>query len=245
MAECDPIAVMYGGLEKLGPGDDHTTRLMLQQLPSSQFRRVVDVGCGSGRQTLVLAQELNVVVHAVDNFAPFLEELKHKALSAGLSDRVETHCLDMATLERNFTDIDLLWGEGSAYNLGFANALQRWFPAVAPGGYVVLSELSWLEGEANDRVRTFWAGAYPGMGTVEANCQAAVAAGYRILNTYTLPRESWENGYYDTLRPRAEALLNHDDSAVRAMARENLEEIEIFHLACNSYGYVFYLLQRD
>ena len=245
MSDCDPITVMYGGLDKLGPGDDHITRLMLRKLPQSQFRRVVDVGCGSGRQTLVLACELDVVVHAVDNFSPFLEELNQKARVAGLSDRVQTHCLDMAVLGETFTEIDLLWGEGSAYNLGFAEALQSWFTAVAPGGFVVLSELSWLDDEANDTVRKFWAVAYPGMGTIEENCQAAVEAGYRVLDTYTLPRKCWENGYYDILRPRAEALLDHEDSAVRALAQENLEEIAIFRLAGDSYGYVFYLLQRD
>lgn len=245
MSDCDPINVMYGGLEKLGPGDDYITRLMLQKLPRRQFRLVVDVGCGSGRQTLVLARELDVVVHAVDNFAPFLEDLNQKARVAGLSDRVQTHCLDMAVLGENFREIDLLWGEGSAYNLGFAAALQSWFPAVAPGGYVVLSELSWLDDEAHDTVREFWASAYPGMGTIEENCQAAVTAGYRLFDTYTLPRTSWENGYYDILRPRAEALLDHADSAVRALARENLEEIDIFQLAGDSYGYVFYLLQRN
>jgi SAM-dependent methyltransferase len=236
---------MYGGLDKLGPGDDHSTRLMLGKLPRHHFRCVVDVGCGSGRQTLVLARELDVVVHAVDNFAPFLDELNEKAATAGLSDRVRTLCLDMAALDEEFADIDLLWGEGSAYNLGFATALQRWFPVVAPGGCVVLSELSWLNDGTGGVVREFWDVAYPGMGTIEENCRAAVGAGYRLLDTHTLPRQSWEQGYYDILRPRAESLLDHEDSAVRALARENLEEIEIFQLSGDSYGYVFYLLQRD
>jgi len=115
-----------------------------------------------------------------DPIAPFLGELEQKVRSEGLSGRVQTHCMDMADLVGTFENVDLLWAEGSAYNLGFANALQ-----------------------------------------------------------------SWMDGYYDILGPRAKSLLEHEDETVRALAAENLEEIEIFHLAANSYGYVFYLLQYD
>jgi trans-aconitate methyltransferase len=244
MSDYDPIALMYGGLEKLAPGDDKITREVLQKLPRREFQRVVDVGCGSGRQTLVLARALNTVVHALDNFAPFLEELDQKARTAGLSDRVQTHCMDMADLAGKFQRIDLLWAEGSAYNLGFASALETWAPALAPGGFLVASELSWLTGEAPERVRVFWQSAYPGMGTVAQNCQAASNAGYRLLDTYTLSRESWVEGFYDILGPRAESLRDHEDAGVRAMAAENLEEIAVFNEAADSYGYVFYSLQR-
>jgi len=245
MSQYDPIAIMYGGLEKLGPGDDDTTRLMLDSLRQTNFNQVVDVGCGSGRQTLVLAAELDCVIHALDNFAPFLDELEKKALAAGLAERVRTYCLDMADLAGTFENIDLLWAEGSAYNLGFASALQSWAPAMSPGGFVVASELSWLHDRATQRVTAFWEAVYPGMGTIEENSRTAVDAGYRVLETHTLPLQSWMDGYYDILGPRAKSLLEHEDETVRALAAENLEEIEIFHLAANSYGYVFYLLQYD
>ena len=51
-------------------------------------------------------------------------------------------------------------------------------------------------------------------------------------------------GYYETLRPRAEALLDHQDPAVRGIAAETVMEIDVFDRAGDSYGYVFYVLQR-
>ncbi|HJZ96838.1 MAG TPA: hypothetical protein VKE70_10020, partial [Candidatus Solibacter sp.] len=68
----DPIALLFGGLEKLGPGGNAHTRHVLRLLPKQQFRLVVDAGCGTGRQTLVLAEQLGVPVHAVDSYEPFL-----------------------------------------------------------------------------------------------------------------------------------------------------------------------------
>lgn len=81
------------------------------------------------------------------------------------------------------------------------------------------------------------------MQSVEQNLAVAENAGYRVLSTYTLPREAWVEGYYDVLAPRAKALAGHADSSVREFARETLKEIEIFEGAEDSYGYVFFVMQ--
>ena len=65
-----------------------------------------------------------------------------------------------------------------------------------------------------------------------------------MLETYTLPRDAWVRGYYDILEPRARALVEHPDPAVRDFAVETVKEIEIFEYSEDSYGYVFYVLQR-
>jgi hypothetical protein len=44
--------------------------------------------------------------------------------------------------------------------------------------------------------------------------------------------------------PRAKGLLDHPDSVVRGFAADTVREIEIFELSEDSYGYVFYVLQR-
>lgn len=68
--------------------------------------------------------------------------------------------------------------------------------------------------------------------------------GYRVLDSHTLPSQAWVDGYYDILEPRARALLDHPAAAVRELARATVEEIEVFQRSDNSYGYVFYVLQR-
>jgi hypothetical protein len=85
---------------------------------------------------------------------------------------------------------------------------------------------------------------YPEMQSAEQNIQTAEEAGYELFNTYTLPKHTWVKDYYDILEPRAKSLLNHSDVAVRDFAIETLKEIETFQIAEDSYGYVFYILQR-
>jgi methylase of polypeptide subunit release factors len=55
MSTYDPVGLLFGGMEKLGPGDNAHTRHVLRLLPKRRFRVVVDAGCGTGRQTLALA----------------------------------------------------------------------------------------------------------------------------------------------------------------------------------------------
>lgn len=244
MGEPDPISLLFGGMEKLGPGDNAHTLHVLRLLPKQQFRVIVDAGCGTGRQTLVLAKELSTRIHAVDSYEPFLIDLMRRAGEAQVRQLVQTHCMDMKDIPQAFHAIDLLWSEGAAYNIGFSNALATWAPVLAADGFAVVSELSWLKERVPDAVRGFFQSGYPGMQSLQENVEIATNAGYKLLTTHPLPRQTWVDGYYEILAPRAKALLDHSAQSVRDFAAETVREIEVFERSEDSYGYVFYVLQR-
>lgn len=243
MSKYDPVGLLFGGMEKLGPGSNPDTLHVLRLLPNRQFSLVVDAGCGTGRQTLALVKELGVLVHAIDTCQPFLSDLVHRARAAQVEHMVEIRCMDMQDIPETFQGIDLLWSEGAAYNIGFANALTTWAPALAAHGLAVVSELSWLKEQAPDEIKEFFRSGYPDMRSVQDNIAVARSAGYEILATHTLPGRAWVDGYYDILEPRAKALLDHPDAAVRHFAVETVREIDVFDRSEGSYGYVFYVLR--
>jgi trans-aconitate methyltransferase len=244
MSAADPFDLLFAGLEKLGPGDNAQTRHVLGRLPQRKFDVVVDAGCGTGRQTLVLAEQLGTRIHAVDSRASFLSELSQRARAAGVGQLVRAHRMDMQDIPDVFPSIDLLWSEGAAYSIGFGNALATWARAIVPVGFLVASELSWLNESPSDAVQEFFRSGYPDMQSVEQNIAIAQHAGYEVLGTHTLPRQAWVEGYYDILGPRARGMLDHPDASVRELAVGTLQEIEIFEQSGNSYGYVFFIAQR-
>jgi SAM-dependent methyltransferase len=245
MNAANPIDLLFAGMDKLGPGDDSVSLYVLRSLPEHRFEVVVDAGCGAGRQTFVLADELKTLVHAVDSYQPFLDRLRHRAKEKNLAQLIRTHWMDMKDIPRVFPTIDLLWAEGAAYNIGFANALASWARVIRQNGFAVISELCWLRDQIPDVVREFFRLGYPKMQSVEHNIATAEKAGYKIFNIYTLPKEAWVKDYYDALEPRAKSLVRHSDIAVRDFAVETLKEIATFKDAQDSYGYVFYVLQRS
>ncbi len=241
----NPVDLLFADMDKLSPGDDSITLYVLRSLPQHRFRVIVDAGCGAGRQTMVLARELRTRIHAVDSYEPFLNRLKQRAKEKGLAHLMQIHCIDMKDIPTVFPTVDLLWAEGAAYNIGFANALTTWAKAIKPNGFAVISELCWLREQIPDSVRKFFRSGYPEMQSVPQNIAIAEEAGYKIFNTYKLPHEAWMKDYYDVLEPRAKSLVNHSDVAVRDFAIETLKEIETFKISEDSYGYVFYVLQRS
>jgi SAM-dependent methyltransferase len=240
----NPVDLLFADMDKLNPGDNSLSLYVLRSLPQHHFEVVVDAGCGAGRQTMVLAGELGTPIHAVDSYQPFLSRLKRRAKEKGLAHLVQTHCMDMKDIPVVFPTIDLLWAEGAAYDIGFADALSIWAKAIKPNGFAVVSELCWLRETIPDPVRQFFRSGYPKMESVPRNIAIAEEAGYKIFNTYTLRREAWVRDYYEILEPHAKSLLNHPDVAVRDFAVETLKEIDTFKISEDSYGYVFYVLQR-
>ncbi|MGQ0641341.1 MAG: hypothetical protein ACT4P6_11325 [Gemmatimonadaceae bacterium] len=90
----------------------------------------------------------------------------------------------------------------------------------------------------------FFKAGYPDMKSIQQNVTVAQDAGFKVLTTYTLPKETWVEGYYDILELRAKALVGHPDSSVRDFAAETIKEIAAFASSDGSYGYVFFVLQR-
>jgi serine/threonine-protein kinase HipA len=235
---------LYQGLPREGPGSDASTLRALQAVPNLPPRpRVLDLGCGPGKQTLVLARALQTTITASDTHQPFLDELTQRADAQGLSELVETRNISMDASDEPVASVDLVWSEGAAYCIGVTRALELWRPLVRPGGAVVFSEATWLTDNPPDEVRLFWQEAYPGIRTISGNVARAEGAGYRVTTTFPLPSKDWWTEYYTPLESRMQTLRDGGDVEpdLRAVIEESGKEIDMFRRFSDSYGYVFYV----
>lgn len=236
---------LFEGLPRQGPGSDACTREALRRLPELPAApRVLDLGCGSGRSTLVLADALRTEVIAVDNHQPFLDQLRDSARERGLADLIDIRCADMAAPGVPEGSIDLLWSEGALYLLGFEEGLRLWRALLRPGGCLAASECSWLCAEPPAEAVAFFRDGYPGMAGIRENVARARAAGFDPIDHFTLPPEAWWDEYYTPLEQRMACLAPTADSELVAVIDETRREIELFRSYGDSYGYVFYLLRR-
>ena len=162
MDELQLLATLHQPQERQGPGGDDESRLAisLAGLDQTTPLDVLDIGCGTGASSLLLARELNATVTAVDFLSPFLRELDQRATSAGLSNSITTVEASMDALPFPDGSYDVIWSEGAIYNLGFENGLKSIKDFVKPGGYVAVSEAIWLKNNPPAPVEKVWE-AYP------------------------------------------------------------------------------------
>ncbi|MDZ4178136.1 MAG: methyltransferase domain-containing protein [Coriobacteriia bacterium] len=238
------LVELHTGQPRQGPGDEAFSKRMLAMLPDlPEHPRIIDMGCGSGAGTILLAEHFGVPVTAVDLFPAFLGQLKQTAEERGLSHLVRPIEADMGSLDLPDASIDLLWSEGAAYILTFAGALQSWRPFMADGGLAVISEISWFAEDVPDALAAYWDAAYPAIADESVNRERAEAAGYAVLGVHRLPSSAWWDNYYDPLQRRIEEIAPGADEIMTSVIAESEEEMELFRQYSDYYGYSFYILE--
>lgn len=238
---------LHRDLPREGPGDDASTaraiEIVAPYLPGEPS--ILDIGCGPGAQTLVLARKTGGTITAVDTHGPFLDEMSRRAEAAGLKARIHPLPADMRKLPFAASSFDLIWSEGAIYIIGFREGLRRWKHLLKPGGCMVVSELSWIADDPGQEEYSFWSAAYPAMQREEANRSTIADEGFEVLADFPLPRASWFTEYYDPLERRAHQLI--DQYATNPEAKEwitaQLEEIEIAR-RFSGFAYVMYVMRR-
>jgi SAM-dependent methyltransferase len=235
---------VHSGLPRQGPGDEASTLRALSLCAELPMRpAILDVGCGPGMQTVTLARATDGTITAVDLFEQLLNELRARATSEGVRDRLQIMAADMSDLPFGKDSFDLVWCEGAAYIMGISEALTHWKAFLRPRGYVAITEISWLmsEAEVPKRAFDFFHNEYPAITDVPGNLARIEACGYEIIGHFTLPDESWWTDYYDPLSRKLELAREkyRDDALAQAFLDDTAEELRIRREYGDAYGYEF------
>jgi ubiquinone/menaquinone biosynthesis C-methylase UbiE len=234
----------FSNTERQGPGSPEITLKALSFIDGlTEKSKVADVGCGTGGQTMVLAQNTPCEIIGIDVWPDFVKQFNQNAQNKNLQNSVKGVVGDMENLPFQESALDLIWSEGAIYNIGFDRGLNEWRKFLKQGGYIAVTENTWFTEERPAEIQEFWDKAYPEIDTIPNKVAQMQKAGYLPFATFVVPETCWTDYYY-VQQPQMEASFlkkyNGNKSAEELIQSERYE-VDLYRKYKAYYGYVFYI----
>ncbi|MFT5730695.1 MAG: DNA-binding transcriptional MerR regulator/ubiquinone/menaquinone biosynthesis C-methylase UbiE [Desulforhopalus sp.] len=233
--------LIFEGLERLGPGAEIDSLKALNAIPFKSGE-LLDIGCGRGVVTILLAEQTQFSVTVLDNDEYNLACLRERLDQKSQLDEVTSVCASMTDISFSEHQYDVIWSEGSAYIMGVSQALEDWKPFIKEEGFLVFSDLVWLTESPENEVLKFWEQNYPEMATVAGRYQLIEKAGYKIIDSFELSKQAWDN-YLSPLTTKVKQLPQRDFTS---QALEDIQsELEIHQKYLGQYGYQMFVIKKE
>ncbi len=235
-------------MKRLGPGSQAATLDAIKSMSNDRPIRVLDIGCGVGTHTFIIAQTLeNARVIAIDNNPDYIKQLNDNATQLALTARVEGVCMSMFEMSFEPASFDYIFAEGSIYIAGFTSGLEQWKKFLKPGGSIICSEISWIVDTPSSQAKEYWEAAYPQIATIASKINQAQELGYTATKWAILPPECWTTNYYVPLQNNLDAMRQkYTNNQEAQQVIEIIEqEIDMYNNHGSQYSYVFYTLQLN
>ena len=238
------ICEYFSNMERQGPGSPEVTIKALSFIDNlTKDSKIADVGCGTGGQTFVLAQNAPGKITGIDLFPAFIDIFNNNAEKLNLQDRVKGIVGTMENLPIQNEELDLLWSEGAIYNIGFKRGLNEWHKFIKTGGHICVSEASWFTEERPDEINKFWQDAYPEIDTISNKVDQIQKAGYIPVAAFILPENCWIEHFYSLQIPVQKNFLKKypGNKTAEELVAYQKHEAELYYKYKEFYGYVFYI----
>ena len=238
------ICEYFSYLERQGPGSPEATLKALSFIEGlTDESKTADLGCGTGGQTMVLAEHIPGKITGIDLFPEFIDLFNTNAKKKNFQDRVRGMVGSMEELPFQKETLDLIWAEGAIYNMGFERGLNEWREFLKTGGYLAVSEASWFTTERPSEIETFWKDSYAEIDNISNKLAQMEKSGYIPVAAFILPENCWtEHFYVPQVKAREDFLKKHagNKTAEDFIASEK-QEAQLYEKYKDYYGYVFYI----
>ena len=234
-------------LPRCGPGDNEFTRRAFSFIPKmSKQPFILDIGCGSGMQTLELARISDGKIIALDNYQGFLDILMKKADEEGFRKNITLKNISMLEMDFDQNSFDIIWSEGALYSMGFQNGLKRCRQLLKDGGYLAVTELVYIVPDPPAPVVQYWENEYPDIKDIKGRIDLIQNEGFDLITNFTLPESAWLDSYYLPIErelPKLKKKYQNNEIALDVFDSFQME-VDFYKKYSEFYGYEFFVMQK-
>ena len=248
MTDLELLVDLHLDGERQGPGSIDVTKKAMQYLRIEENKnyRIADIGCGTGAQTITLAKNLQGHIIAVDLFPEFLRKLKIKSKAENIDEKITIKEMSMESLNFKENEFDIIWSEGAIYNIGFENGIKQWKKYLKPGGFIAVSEITWITNKRPLEIERHWNKEYPEIDSASNKIKILEENGFSPVGYFILHQDSWIENYYKPMEKRFDDFLKrHDNSEIAKNIVDNeREEIRKYKKYKDYFSYGFYIAKK-
>jgi len=236
---------IFENMDLLGPTSREITKNYLDSASVKNGSKVLDIGCGTGSQSIFIAIETGAEITSVDNHQPFLDKLTKRAKNSNVDHLISAECESMFNLPYPEGSFDCVWAEGSIYFIGLEKGLNTFKNLLSNNGYLAFSHIAWLDIDIPEEVKYYWQKQVADIASPEEYKSIIENCGFEVVSCHTLPKESWLEFYNEMMEVIDVLRIKYNNSSdAEEVFSEMINEYEAFKKFPNSVGYAFFLIKK-
>ncbi|MCK5824522.1 MAG: methyltransferase domain-containing protein [Ichthyobacteriaceae bacterium] len=143
-------------------------------------------------------------------------------------------------------EFDIIWSEGAIYNMGFEKGVKEWKDYLKAGGYLAVSEITWITNSRPYEIEEHWNNEYPEIDIASNKIKILEQNGFSPIGYFVLPERSWINNYYQPIEERIDSFLKkHSNSEIaKSIVDGEIEEIRKYKKYKDFFSYGFYIAKK-
>jgi ubiquinone/menaquinone biosynthesis C-methylase UbiE len=204
---------------------NHYTRKAYESIPNIEKPNILDLGCGTGVQTLEIASITNGNILAVDTDKDCLEWFESKIKKLKLGKRIKiinNSVLNVAFQENSY---DIIIAEGLFNVIGFGKALTRFSKLLKVNGYFMIHD------DALNR---------------DKKTKLFEDHQFELVKSFMLDESVWWDQYYDCMEKAIVDFGKRDDIDKKSykLLKEVQSEIDWYKEDPSEFRSIYYILRK-
>ena len=189
-------------------------------IPEIEKPVILDVGCGTGVPTLLLAEKFNGNITAVDSDTKSINKLEEKVKELNLSDRITLRNCSIFDIEFQEGQFDLITAEGLLNVVGFQKGFSKVIKLLKRNRFLIIHDEFRNQNKKIEFIEN-------------NNC--------KILDSFILDEQIWWNDYFKCLEKEIFSQRNKD---FLELFKTDLHEIELFKQDSSQFISVYYVIEK-
>jgi len=197
----------------------HLTKA-ISTIPFIENLRILDVGCGSGVPTILLAEILNGQITAIDTDTQAIDILREKVIELDLSNTVTLKNCSLFDIIIKDNQYDLILAEGLLNVVGFQRGFLKLINLLKRKGFIIIHDEFQNQKDKIEFIKN-------------NDC--------KILDSFVLDEKIWWNDYYKNLEKEISYISNNE---LLKLFKTDLLEIKQFKKDPFHYTSVYYIIEK-